>query len=107
VCGIGIALDTVTGFYPDSGTKEYDLYGPAITLATRYENMRKMLFDKESERSLIIIQEIVYRSLDPSHREDFQSIRLKERGILVRDDPAAELLYFRILTEESKASLAV
>jgi class 3 adenylate cyclase len=36
-CGLGIAYDVISGFYPDSGAKEYDLYGRAIVLATRYE----------------------------------------------------------------------
>jgi class 3 adenylate cyclase len=46
-CGIGIALDNVVGFYPDSGTKEYDLYGRAVILATRYEEMRKKLLKEQ------------------------------------------------------------
>lgn len=70
-CGIGITLDTLTGFYPEAGTKEYDIYGQALVLATRYEGMRKTLFEAEKGRSVLIIQSVVYDSLDPSHREGF------------------------------------
>lgn len=98
-CGIGIALDTITGFYPEVGTKEYDLYGPAIVLATRYEAMRKSLFESEKGRSVLIIQEKVFQSLDPSHREGFNAMDLKEIGIVVRDDPAAVKLYYQFLEE--------
>jgi class 3 adenylate cyclase len=95
-CGIGIALDTITGFYPVTGTKEYDLYGPALILATRYEGMRKILFP-ETNRSVLILQEKVYRSLDPSHREGFIEISLKQQGIAVRDDSAATHIYYQYL----------
>lgn len=99
-CGIGIALDTITGFYPESGTMEYDLHGPAIVLATRYESMRKSLFEADRERSVMIIQEVVYQSLDPSHRKDFKVIDLKEMKVVVRDDPAATKLYYQFLDQD-------
>jgi class 3 adenylate cyclase len=103
-CGIGIALDTMTGFYPEAGTKEYDLYGPALILATRYEGMRKTLFEAEKGRNILIIQEVVYQSLDPSHRSGFQAIDLKEVGVVVRDDPAATRLYYLFLDKAAKAA---
>jgi class 3 adenylate cyclase len=96
-CGIGIALDTLIGFYPDTGTKEYDIYGHALVLATRYEAMRKTLFEDAKDQSILIIQEQVYLSLDPSHREGFLPLDLEEKGIVVRDDPAAKKLYYQFL----------
>ena len=96
-CGIGIALDDITGFYPATGAKEYDLYGPAIILATRYESMRKTLFSDMKDRSVIIIQEIIFQSLDPVYRQAFKKIDLKEEGIVVRDDPAATVLYYQFI----------
>jgi class 3 adenylate cyclase len=99
-CGIGIALDDLIGFYPESGTKEYDLFGPALILATRYEGMRKVLFEADASRSVLIIQAAVFDRLDPSHRISFQSIDLKEAGIVVRDDPAAAQLYYQFLDAE-------
>lgn len=107
-CGMGIALDTITGFYPEAGTKEYDLYGQAIVLATRYEGLRKTLFEAEKGRSVLIIQEKVYQSLDPSHRAGFIAMDLKELGVVVRDDPAAVKLYYQFLDETAskEASLS-
>ncbi len=96
-CGFGIALDTLSGFYPESGAKEYDIYGPALVLATRYEGMRKTLFQAESHRSVLIIQAVVYQSLDPSHRAGFLALDLKDKDIVVRDDPAATQLYYQFL----------
>lgn len=96
-CGIGLAIDTLSGFYPESGPKEYDIFGPALVLATRYEGMRKVLFDEEKRRSIFIIQDIVYRSLDPEHRQEFQLVDLKQLGIVVRDDATATQLYYRLV----------
>lgn len=100
-CGIGIAIDTLSGFYPESGTKEYDLFGPGLILATRYENLRKILFSDERRRSILIIQEIVYKSIDPNFREGFEAINLKEIGVVVRDDPNASRVYYRFLDSSS------
>lgn len=96
-CGIGIAIGSLSGFYPEAGTKEYDLYGPGLTLATRYENMRKVLFAAEKRRSILIIQEIVYMSLDSAYREDFELLDIKEKGVVVRDDPSARKIYYKFL----------
>ncbi|HYX36077.1 MAG TPA: 7TM diverse intracellular signaling domain-containing protein [Oligoflexus sp.] len=103
VCGIGIALDAISGFYPESGAKEYDLYGPAIILATRYESMRKTLFPEVKDRSIIIIQEIIFQSLDPIYRLKFIKIDLREAGITVRDDPAATALYYHFVETGDRA----
>ncbi len=105
-CGFGIALDTLTGFYPESGTKEYDIFGLALVLATRYEAMRKTLFEAETGRSILIIQEVVYLSLDPSHRHGFVAMDLKELGIVVRDDPAAVRLYYQFLDQKTVVQTA-
>ncbi|HYX35592.1 MAG TPA: 7TM diverse intracellular signaling domain-containing protein [Oligoflexus sp.] len=94
-CGIGIAIESLNGFYPETGTKEYDLFGPAIILATRYEGMRKTLFEGEKPRSVIIIQERVYHSLDREYRTNFIEVNLREKGLLIRDDPAAVRLYYQ------------
>ncbi|WP_141730958.1 7TM diverse intracellular signaling domain-containing protein [Oligoflexus tunisiensis] len=100
-CGIGIAIDGISGFYPESGTKEYDLYGRAIVLATRYEGMRKILLKGRQAANIIILQERVFKSLDRQSRLDFQVYDLKENSLIVRDDPAATRLYFRIIASRS------
>jgi class 3 adenylate cyclase len=97
LCGIGIASDTITGFYPEVGTKEYDLYGPGIILATRYEGMRKALFKDGLKQSVLIIQENVYESLSIELRSQFIEEDLQELGIVVRDDPSAIKIYYQFL----------
>ncbi len=101
-CGIGIALGNLTGFYPESGTKEYDLYGQGLILATRYEGLRKTLSEGEQHRSIIILQEIVFSGLRPELRESFVKVDLRERGLHVRDDPAAASVYFKYLAAGHK-----
>lgn len=111
-CGIGIALDNVVGFFPDSGTKEYDLYGRAVILATRYEEMRKRLLSAQQPRSILIIQERVYLSLDREMRDEFVTVSLAEAGLGIRDDHTAARLYYTFLgtaarDEKSGPALAI
>jgi class 3 adenylate cyclase len=105
-CGIGISYDSLFGFYPQAGAKEYDLYGRAIVLATRYESMRKVILKSSDKVNLLIIQERVYKSLTKNLREKFIAFDLKKENFEVRDDPSAEVLYYAILSgaEESNVS---
>jgi class 3 adenylate cyclase len=100
-CGIGIALDTLQGFYPEGGTKEYDIYGRALVLATRYEGLRKAILRGQKPRSIMICQKRVITSASKRLRGDFREIRLDEAGIVVRDDPAATLAYVQYLDNEA------
>ncbi|HYX35394.1 MAG TPA: 7TM-DISM domain-containing protein [Oligoflexus sp.] len=103
-CGIGIAFDHIAGFYPETGTKEYDLYGKAIVLATRYEGMRKVLFHKVGA-SVLILQARVFLSLDREQADTFTECNLEDIKIVVRDDPAATKLYYRYLPDRTKSQL--
>ncbi len=101
-CCIGIAMDHVSGYFPATGTKAYDLFGRGIVLATRYESMRKSLDRVESlqgkiEGSMIILQEKVYASLPPHRRSNFNAIDLLEEKLVVRDDPQAKRIYVSFL----------
>ncbi|WP_218109753.1 hypothetical protein [Oligoflexus tunisiensis] len=102
-CGIGIALDSLSGFYPDSGAKEYDLFGRALILSTRYEGMRKLIL-KDQGRSIMIIQEKVHISLDRELRKEFTEYELGEGGVVVRDDPAAKRLFYVHLNSRKSES---
>ncbi len=93
-CCVGLAMDSILGFYPAGGTKSYDLYGRSIILANRYEAMRKVIFSDHLSASVLILQERVYYSLDRSARDGFVTYKLREHGSVVRDDPAAENLYY-------------
>lgn len=94
-CGIGIALDSITGYFPEEGTKTYDVQGTAIVLATRYEAMRKVLLDGTGGQHILIIQEAVFQSLEPHQRQGFTEVNLGELGVSVRDDISAKRLYYR------------
>ncbi|HYX36188.1 MAG TPA: 7TM diverse intracellular signaling domain-containing protein [Oligoflexus sp.] len=96
-CGIGIASGELAGFYPVSGTKEYDLYGAAIVLATRYEQMRKVIFEGQPPGSILILQERVFTGLNSLSRQGFMEYDLKRNGVVVRDDAGAVKLYYRML----------
>jgi len=104
-CCIGIALDNISGFFPEVGTKEYDLYGRGIVLATRYENMRKTLFANPCPTSVLIIHERVYLSLSEFGQKRFVMVDLRQHGLEVRDDPDAKHVYFCVLDPNVKVSL--
>ncbi len=105
-CSVGLAIDAISGFYPQVGTKEYDLFGRAIVLAKRYENMRKDLPINLEKNHIIIVQEAVYRDLTALQKNDFVGFELGPDGPLVRDDKAAKRLYYRLIhaTPMAKAS---
>jgi len=96
-CGIGLALDSISGFYPESGAKEYDVFGRSIILATRYEAMRKYILGDNQSMSIIILQSRVHESLDRELRDGFIKFDLQEHKISVRDDSGASILYYKLL----------
>jgi class 3 adenylate cyclase len=100
-CAVGIAGGDLEGFYPESGTREYDLYGRAVILATRYESMRKYLFrNGQVDASVLIIQEEIYLSLPTDLRRRFAEFDLVRHNLKVRDDPSARVLYYAMVTKE-------
>ncbi|HYX35204.1 MAG TPA: 7TM diverse intracellular signaling domain-containing protein [Oligoflexus sp.] len=97
-CGIGIAMDSIAGFYPETGAREYDLYGRAIVLATRYEGMRKVLLKNAVPESILILQDQVHKNLDSILQGDFNVFDLQAHNEVVRDDPKARQVYYQMLT---------
>jgi hypothetical protein len=59
--------------------------------------MRKILFPDLSDVNVLIIQEVVFASLSPEHKNGFQDYDLHSKQIVVRDDPSATKLYYKIL----------
>ncbi|WP_141733556.1 hypothetical protein [Oligoflexus tunisiensis] len=104
-CGIGIAFGPISGFYPETPPKEYDLYGQSLVLAKRYEGMRKILLKGQAPASILILQEQVYRELDSSRQAGFLCCELEQCGFVIRDDPAARSLYYSIMHRERPACL--
>ena len=94
-CGIGIAIGGLQGYYPSTGTKEYDIYGRGIILATRYEQMRKILFPSPDSH-IIILQSDVYHSATEATKDLFEKHPLG-KDLIVRDEPDATKLYYRLI----------
>lgn len=99
-CGIGIAMGPIEGFYPESGTKEYDLYGESIILANRYEAMRKVILKDKTSASLLVLQERVYLGLSLKDQNGFQPYDLAANASTVRDDSTAQILFYKDLSED-------
>ncbi len=104
-CGMGLAYDMVESFFPESGTMHYDLFGHGIVLATRYESMRKVLFEALGPSSYLIVQEKVFLNLSPELQNGIERYDLAANNKVVRDDKAATTLYFLRL-EHSKTHAA-
>ena len=91
-CGVGIVYDSVIGGFPATGTQEYDLFGNAIVLATRYESFRKTLLPKLGvEGDVIIVSEEFYSNLSLSNKKEYQPFSLTFEK--VRDASSASSLY--------------
>ncbi|MDQ3230655.1 MAG: adenylate/guanylate cyclase domain-containing protein [Pseudobdellovibrionaceae bacterium] len=101
-CAIGLAHGSIEAYYPQIGTKEYDLYGSAIVLATRYEQLRKQLFSPENA-NYIILHERVYETLGQDLQGSFACIDLVKRQIRVRDDDQAHRVYVWQSSERQEA----
>lgn len=97
-CSIGIASGELESFYTTYRPIEYHMYGRAVILATRYEELRKILAQTmDIQGSMIILQSQVFRSLPSSLRKDFTELDLSALGLTVRDDQSATRLYYRIV----------
>ncbi|HYX38405.1 MAG TPA: 7TM diverse intracellular signaling domain-containing protein, partial [Oligoflexus sp.] len=104
-CSIGIAAGDIEGFYPNTGTKEYDLYGHSITLANRYEGLRKSIFDTV-DFDLLIIQDEVFKNLPVDVQSTFRTFDLVAAKLRVRDDPLAEVVHYRSFYRDAKVTAA-
>jgi len=96
-CSIGIALEALEGYFPKVGTIEYDVYGRAVILATRYESFRRQLFPDGVPGHILTLHEKVFEQLPPELQSSFQEVDLHRTHMVVRDDLAASKLYFRVI----------
>jgi class 3 adenylate cyclase len=104
-CSIGIATGEIEGFYPNTGTKEYDLYGQGIILANRYEALRKQIFEAV-HFDILIIQDEIYQCLPEEMKKKFNSLDLTTVNFRVRDDPLALLVHYRCFPGSSDSCAA-
>ncbi|NRA63273.1 MAG: hypothetical protein HRU19_02250 [Pseudobacteriovorax sp.] len=103
-CSIGISFGPITGYFPKFGIKNYELYGDAIILATRYEAMRKEIMETQDIglNHILILQEGVYAGLPETIKQQF-SVYYPER-LTIRDDKDATRLFYRVIAGENTAS---
>lgn len=94
---IGIAKGYVEGFFTLSGTRHYELFGHGITLATRYETLRKSIPLLDQSSHLMTIQEKVIRELDENYQQPFRYYDLRAAQTEVRDDADATGFYYLVL----------
>ncbi len=97
-CSIGVARDFLEGYYPKVGTIEYDVYGRAIILATRYQSFRKQLFPNSVPGHIITVHEKVYEQLPQELQRLFTGLDLRKEHLSVRDDLHANIVYYRIIS---------
>ncbi len=105
---MGLAYNSVQGTFQSGDIKSYDLYGDALIQAYRYEEIRKV---PEIERiiqlkaaemgiehfNILIIQDVIYNSLDERYRNLFNEIDMQALNFLIRQDAKARYVYFHVL----------
>lgn len=99
-CAIGIASGVIEAFYPHTTPKEYDLYGRPLILATRYEGIRKELFQHLPKSSIIILQEAVHQRLPQQFAQNFTGFELN--NFRIRDDNDAKRLYYQVFDDKGQ-----
>ncbi len=104
-CSIGIAIDALEGYFPKVGTIEYDVYGRAIILATRYESFRRQLFPTGVPGHILTLHEKIYKNLPAGLRACFVEVDLQKQHLVVRDDLDASKLYYRVIQPEQMDQL--
>ncbi len=93
---VGVACGEVQGYFPVAGPKQYDLWGAAVILACRYEALRKAMEKRfPIDGSIVIVQEAVFRALDPQHQQTFSTWDCQKYG-LVRDDGYAKFAFYKM-----------
>jgi class 3 adenylate cyclase len=101
-CGVGIAKGPVVGYFPKSGTKEYDLFGNGIIHATRYESVRKEILKGQEVKNIIVLQAAVFDGLSEEEKSLFTMIDLEKSLVRIRDDDRAKALYYRTIESDHK-----
>jgi hypothetical protein len=97
-CSIGVARDHLEGYFPKVGTIEYDVFGRAIILATRYQSFRKQLFPNSVPGHIITVHERIFERLPISLQRIFTKLDLRKEHMSIRDDLNANVVYYRIIS---------
>ena len=108
VC-IGIAKGKLRGKYSRHSGQRYEIYGRALTTATRYEGLRKAksLRNLVRNQSVVILQDDVFYAANKSLTRDFWFWTAVGQGGQIRDDAGKEGAYIRLgLGNEKPTMLA-
>jgi hypothetical protein len=87
----------IEGFFTVSGTRRYELFGHGITLATRYESLRKIIPLLAPGRHLLTVQTKVIERLAAPAQAEFSYFDLQSTRVSVRDDSEAAGFYYQIV----------
>ncbi|MFW7378513.1 MAG: 7TM-DISM domain-containing protein [Oligoflexus sp.] len=71
--------------------------------ATRYESMRKVIFRNNAQANVLVLQEAVFRALPKKFQAALTKFDLREKNLIVRDDPLADCLYYQTLASDDSA----
>jgi hypothetical protein len=93
---VGIAYGPIEGYFPSTGPKQYDLRDRSLILATRYQELRKIILVKETlSHHAVIISQSVYQTLPDSAQRRYEKIVLGD--VRVRDDHSADAAYVALI----------
>ncbi|WP_143478282.1 hypothetical protein [Pseudobacteriovorax antillogorgiicola] len=99
-CTITITRGQLEGYYTQGLPVEYQLYGEALIVAERINELRSQLSQAlQEDRSLLIIQELVYNSLPNRVRDQFQVLTLQDHGLILRGASHNKQVFHRLLDE--------
>ncbi len=96
---IGIAYGPIEGYFPSSGPRQYDVRDRGLILATRYQELRKLILLKETQtHHAIIISRMVYQSLPESAQAAYKKFDMG--NMQVRDDQDAREAYVALIVPQ-------
>jgi len=99
-CSVGMAYGIIEGFYPQGGVRQYDLRGRTVMLATRYESMRNIIFEKLGHMgSVIFMQDYVYKQLPKDKQLEFTAWDTQKPQSRIRDDQDAKQAWVKFVAE--------
>jgi class 3 adenylate cyclase len=96
VGAVGIAYGPIEGYFPSTGPKQYDLRDRSLILATRYQELRKIILVQETlSHHALIISKTVYQRLPDAAQRLYQKVLLGD--VRVRDDHSADAAYVALI----------
>lgn len=109
LCSIGIAFGEIEGYFSkisdpngEKGVIEYDMFGRAIELSTRYESFRKSIFKSGHSEHVILIPQKVFNNLKNEQRQLFEKYNLDEIGEKIRGDRSAKYVFVQRIASQQK-----